>query len=76
MAGKLAGRLATNMDGERRRRGVEELLGVVVGKDDPQVRIECPQPLADIRRERESGSKQMQFVSGVKSVTYWLVRRG
>jgi len=36
------------MDGERRRRGVEELLSGVVGEDDPEVGIERAQPLTDV----------------------------
>jgi hypothetical protein len=46
--GEFAGCLAADVDGERRRGGVEELLGVIVGEDDPEVRIERAQPLADI----------------------------
>ena len=42
-AGEFAGRLAADMDGERRRGVVEELLGVVVGEDDPEVGLERPQ---------------------------------
>ena len=49
-AGEFAGRLAADMHRERRCRIVEELLGVVVGEDDPEVRIERPQPPADIGR--------------------------
>ena len=47
-AGEFARRLAADMDCERRRGGVEELLGVVVGEDDPKVGLECAQPLADV----------------------------
>ena len=47
-AGEFAGRLAADMDGERRRGGVEELLGVVVGEDDPEVGLERAQPFADV----------------------------
>ena len=50
-AGEFAGRLAADMDGERRRGGVEELLGVVVGEDDPQVGLVRAQPLADVGRD-------------------------
>jgi hypothetical protein len=31
---------------------MEELLGVIVGKDDPEVRLERPQPGADLGRDR------------------------
>ena len=47
-AGKFAGRLAADMDGERRRGGVKKLLGMVVGEYDPEIGIERTQPLADI----------------------------
>ena len=50
-AGELAGRLAADMDREGRRGGVEELLGVVVGEDDPEVGLERAQPLADVGRD-------------------------
>ena len=46
--GEIARRLAADMDGEGRRGGVKELLGVVVGKNDPEVGLERAQPLADI----------------------------
>jgi hypothetical protein len=49
-AGEVAGRLAADMHGERRRGVVEELLGMVVGEDDPEVRLQRPQPVADIGR--------------------------
>ena len=48
--GELAGRLAADMHGERGRSGVEELFGVVVGEDDPEVGLERAQPLADVSR--------------------------
>ena len=50
-AGEVAGRLAADMHGERRRRVVEELLGVIVGEDDPEVGLQRPQPLADLGRD-------------------------
>jgi hypothetical protein len=37
------------MHGEWRRRVMEKLFGVVVGEDDPQIRLERLQPLADPR---------------------------
>ena len=46
--GEIAGRLAADVDGEGRRGGVKELLGVVVGKNDPEIRVERAQALADI----------------------------
>ncbi len=49
-AGEIAARLAADMDGERRRGGVEELLGVIVGEDDPEVGLERAQLLADVGR--------------------------
>src|SRR5215831_10860825 len=48
--GELAVRLAADMNGERRTRGVEELLGVIVGEDDPQIGVERAQPVADVGR--------------------------
>ena len=47
-AGEVAGRLAADMHREGRRRGVEKLLGVIVGEDDPEVGLERAQPLADV----------------------------
>ena len=47
-AGEVAGGFAADVDGERRCGGVEELLGMVVGKNDPEIRVERAQPLADI----------------------------
>src|SRR5207245_7093944 len=51
-AGKLAGGLAADMYREGRRGIVEELLGVVVGEDDPEVGLERAQPLPDLGRDR------------------------
>ena len=51
-AGKLAGGLAADMYGEGRRGIVEELLGVIVGEDDPEVGLERAQPLPDLGRDR------------------------
>ncbi len=48
VAGEIAGGLAADMDREGRRRIVEELLGVIVREDDPQIGIESVQLLADI----------------------------
>src|SRR5204862_25700 len=50
-AGELAGGLAADMDGERRRAGVEELLGVIVGKDDPQIGFQRTQLSAHFGRD-------------------------
>src|SRR5262249_13798425 len=47
-AGEVATRLAADMDCERRRGGVEELLGVVIGEDDPEVGLQGAQLLADV----------------------------
>jgi len=38
------------MDREGRGRRVKELLGVVVGEDDPQIGAQCPEPRADLGR--------------------------
>ena len=46
--GKFAGCLAADVDCERRRGGVKKLLGVIIGKNDPEIRIERTQPLADV----------------------------
>jgi len=40
-------RLAPHMHRERRRRMMEKLFGVVVGENDPQIRLQHPQLLAD-----------------------------
>ena len=48
-AGEIPARLAADMHGEGRRRGVEKLLGVIVGEDDPKVWIERPQAAARCR---------------------------
>ena len=50
-AGKVPGRLAADMDGERRCHGVKELLRVVVGEDDPQVGFQRCELRADPRRD-------------------------
>jgi hypothetical protein len=39
------------MNRERGSRGVEELLGMVVGKNNPEVGLERTQPAADIGRD-------------------------
>jgi hypothetical protein len=49
-AGELAFGVVTDMDRERRGRGVEELFGMVVGEDDPQIGVQHPQPGADLGR--------------------------
>ena len=64
-AGELAGCLAADMDGERRRGGVEELLGVIVGEDDPQVGLERAQPVADVGRDLADMGDQ-RLVLGVR----------
>ena len=64
-AGEFAGRLAADMDGERRRGGVEELLGVIVGEDDPQVGLERAQPFADVGRDLAHMGDQ-RLVLGVR----------
>src|SRR5262249_61580288 len=46
-AGEIAARLAADVDGERRRRGVEEVLGLVVGDDDPSVVLQGARFLAE-----------------------------
>ena len=46
--GKIAAGLAADMDREGRGGRVKELLGVIVGKDDPQIGFECAQTLADV----------------------------
>ncbi len=46
--GEFSGGLAAHMDRERRRRLMEELLGMIVGEDDPEIRLQGPQPLADL----------------------------
>jgi hypothetical protein len=50
-AGKLAAGLAANVDREGRADVVEELLGVVVGEDDPEVGLERLQPRSDVGRD-------------------------
>jgi hypothetical protein len=50
-AGKFAAGFPANVDCERRRRGVEELLGVVIRKNDPEVGVERAQPAADTGRD-------------------------
>jgi hypothetical protein len=47
-AGEFTGRFAADMDRKRRGRGVKELFGVVVGKNNPEIGIKCTQPAADI----------------------------
>src|SRR5262245_11252576 len=49
-AGEIARGFAADMDGERRRRVVKELLGMIVGKDDPEVGLERTQLVADVGR--------------------------
>src|SRR5262245_47912273 len=39
-----------DVDGERRRHGMKELLGMVVGEDDPEIRLQLAQFAADLRR--------------------------
>src|SRR5262249_39170348 len=51
-AGKLASGLAADMHRERRRGIVKELLGVIVGEDDPEVRLARAQPFSDFGRDR------------------------
>jgi len=50
-AGEFATRLAADMNRERRSRGVEELFGVVVGKDNPEIGVERAKPAANIGRD-------------------------
>src|SRR5262249_11552744 len=50
-AGEIAGRLAAHVDSERRRGGVEELLGMIVGEDDPEVGLQRVQLFADLGRD-------------------------
>ena len=50
-AGKFTARFTTDVNRERRSRGVEKLLGMVVGKDDPEIGVERPQPAANIGRD-------------------------
>src|SRR5262249_46908281 len=50
-AGEFTARFAANMNREWRRRGVEELLGMVVGKNNPEIGVERPQPTPDIGRD-------------------------
>ena len=50
-AGELAGCLAPDMDGEGRRAHMEELLGVVVGEDDPEIGFQRTQLCAHFRRD-------------------------
>ncbi len=51
-AGELALGLGADMDREGRRHGVEELLGMVVRKDDPEVGGQRLEPCADLGRGR------------------------
>ena len=47
-AGEVAACLPADMDGERRRGSVEELLGMVIGEDDPEIGPQRAQLPADI----------------------------
>jgi len=61
----LAARLAADMDREGRRRMVEELLGVIIGEDDPEIGLERAQPLADVGRHLAHMGDQ-RLVLGVR----------
>jgi hypothetical protein len=50
VAGEMPVRGPTNMDRKRRRHGMKELLGMVVGKDDPKIRLQLAQFAADLCR--------------------------
>ena len=47
-AGEVAACLPADMDSERRRGGVEELLGMIIREDDPEVGPQCAQLPADV----------------------------
>src|SRR5436305_1367307 len=46
--GELAARLATDMDGERRRGIMEELLSMIVREHDPEIRLLCLETIANL----------------------------
>src|SRR5258708_20308473 len=48
--GEFSGGLAAHMDREGRRRLMKELLGVIVGEDDPEIGLQAAQPSADLAR--------------------------
>ena len=50
-SGEFTARRAADVNRERRSGSVEELLGMIVGKDDPEVGIERTQPPPDIGRD-------------------------
>ena len=50
-AGELAARFAADVNCERRSRGVEELLGMVIGKNNPEIGVERAKPAANIGRD-------------------------
>ena len=73
-AGEFAGRLAADMHGEGRRRGVEELLGVIVGEDDPEVGLRAPAACLPMSAatSRTCATTALSSVSGmVKNCGAW-----
>src|SRR5206468_2557993 len=75
MPGEMTGGLAAYVNGERRRRLMEELLRVVVGEDDPEIRLQGAKLFTNPRRDIAHGLDDVHVFRVGQREKLWRMRQ-